>query len=237
MLRAMLRLIACLVLFAALAAPTHAQEARSKTPQISARELAMRFATGRYVAPVRCTREDGSLVELQEAVTVRADPRSVGTTTGKYALRATFFGIDVSGVKHCHNLMTMRLSDRRGILHLSFRGQARKDLGLSYFRMELRDGQIEYHVQEGRLHTREIGSEAEPAVMEFDDDAEFIIRELTPNSDPARMLERFAARVGIRGALRPFEFEVASEQGSFKLWVLKDTSANSRGHRSGGSRR
>lgn len=217
--------------------PARAQEARQHTPQISTRELAARFATGRYMAPVHCTREDGSLIDLQEALTVRADPSSLGTTTGDYRLRVTFFGIDVSGVSHCHNLMTNRLPDRRGILHLSFRGQTREDLGLSFFRNELRDGEIEYHVEDGRLLTREIGTEAEPVTIEFDDDAQFIMRELTPRSDPARMLERFAAKLGITGQMQPFEIEVASEAGhSFKIWVIKDALANETGHRTPGSR-
>ena len=198
----------------------------------------MRFATGRYMAPVRCTREDGSIIELQEAVTVRRDPSSIATTTGTSRLRATFFGIDVGGVTHCHNLMERRLVDRRGILYLSFRGQTREDLGLSYFRTELRDGEIEYHVQEGRLRTQEIGGGAEPVSVEFDDDAQFVIRELKSRSDAARMLERFAAKMGLVGTIRPMELEVVSEgKGGFKLWVLKDERADASGHRSPRSRR
>ena len=229
--------IVCLVLLS-LPAAAHPQEVRGQTPQISTRELAMRFATGRYVAPVRCTREDGSIVELQEAVTVRRDPSSMASSTGASRLRATFFGIDVGGVKHCHNLMQTRLLDRRGTLYLSFRGQTREDLGLSYFRTELRDGEIEYHVQEGRLRIREIGGEAGPVTVEFDDDAQFVMRELRLRSDAARMLERFAAKLGLAGTIRPLELEIVSEgKGSFKLWVIKDESADARGHRSPRSRR
>jgi hypothetical protein len=229
--------IVCLVLLS-LPAAAHPQEARSQTPQISTRELAMRFAAGRYVAPVHCTHEDGSIVELQEAVTVRRDPSSMATTTGAWRLRATFFGIDVGGVTHCYNLMETQLLDRRGTLYLSFRGQMREDLGLSYFRTELRDGEIEYHVEEGRLRTQEIGGGAEPVTVEFDDDAQFVLRELKPRSDAARMLERFAAKKGLVGTIRPLELEIVSEgAGSFKLWVIKDESADASGHRSPRSRR
>ncbi len=229
--------IVCLVL-SSLPAAAHPQEVRSQTPQISTRELAMRFVTGRYMAPVRCTREDGSIIELQEAVTVRRDPSSMASTTGASRLRATFFGIDVGGVTHCHNLMETRLLDRRGILYLSFRGQAREDLGLSYFRSELRDGEIEYHVQEGRLRTQEIGGGSPPVSIEFDDNAQLVMRELKARSDAARMLERFAAKLGLTGAIRPLELEVVSEgEGSFSLWVIKDERADETGHRSPRSRR
>lgn len=231
--------IVLLVLLSAHASPVLGQRARGEgqTPQISTRELAVLYATGRYIAPVRCTREDGSLVELQEAITVREDPSSLGTSTGDFRMRATFFGIEVSGVKHCHNLMTPRLPDRRGVLQITFRGQTREDLGVSYFRRELDDGEVEYHVQAGRLRTREIGSEADPVTVEFDDDAQLIIRELEPRSDPARMLARFATQQGLQG-VQPFELEISSdEQRSFKLWVVKDNLADASGHRAPGSRR
>ncbi len=229
-----------LALLLALALPpgfASAQQAKGDTPQISSRDMAKHYITGRYIAPVRCTREDGSLIDLQEAMTVREDPSTPATTTGAHLLRATFFGIDVSGVTHCHNLMSPRLRDRRGILQLSFRGQTREDLGLTYFKTELRDGEIGYHVRAGRIQAREFGSESEPEVFEFDDDAELFMREVPPRSDAARMLSRFATRTDLRGRLRAYEFELATDQGTFKMWVLKDTRADSKGHRSAGSRR
>ena len=84
----------------------------------------------------------------------------------------------------------------------------------------------------------EIGGGAEPVTVEFDDDAQFVLRELKPRSDAARMLERFAAKKGLVGTIRPLELEIVSEgAGSFKLWVIKDESADASGHRSPRSRR
>ncbi|MBW2282754.1 MAG: hypothetical protein JRG76_18820 [Deltaproteobacteria bacterium] len=227
--------VAALAAVLGAAPPVQAQKVGGQTPQVSTRELAMNYIVGRYVSPVTCTREDGSLLQTHQSMTIRKDRSRGLTTTGAHVVRATLFGIDVSGVQYCHNLMQRRLADTRGVFFITYRGQTREDLGLSDFRRELRDGEISYHVRDGRITSRGVGEAAgETSTRDLTGaDAVLHLRQLPSRSDGDRMLERWAKETGFnRRALR-LELELEIPDGdSVKVWVLKET-----GKKRSGSRR
>lgn len=175
----------------ALALPVAGQQ--PGPPKVDETTLAYRFLEGRYRMPVTCKLEDGSLLELEEAVVIRAGP----DRKGQSAVRATFFGIDAPGARSCFNLVNPELRDQRGVLYLNYRSLRRADLGVRDFRRELERGALEYRVLDGRLRLREIGGdEAEAVELDFDGaEARFLVSSIPRASDGDKLLEEFEARL------------------------------------------
>ena len=223
--RATVFLCALLSLASIVATSASAQRPR----HVDTRELAMRFISGRYLSPISCTRADGTIFEAVEAMTIRRDRAHAG---GGNTLRATFYGIDVTDAAHCQTLLQGRLPDRRGNLYFSFLPQTRQELGIAYFRTLLKRGDLVYHVQDGKLTTRSIGSDATPgSVVDYGGkNAELSVKLLDPLSDAYRVLSMLAEKRSYDFAGRRLEFRVTSpEGGSFTGYYLEDMRADADG--------
>ncbi|MCP4007454.1 MAG: hypothetical protein GY725_25015 [bacterium] len=185
--------------------PTHT------TPQ----EVAVYWVEGRFRTPVTCVREDGTRVELEEAVVFRAD-----STRGRSAIKATFYGIEDQGFKRCFNLVERNIPDRRGTLFLHFRAHTRLDTGMAEFRRASRDGKLIYHVDGGKLHIGSLGSdgEAESRVIEFGDiDHPVRVETVAPGSDGDKLLSRYnAGEASLPRPRRRFSFNFTGPD-DFKL--------------------
>ncbi len=188
-------------------------------PKIDETTLAFRFVSGRYRTPVTCRMPDGSLIQREEAIVVRADPRRHHRAT----LRATFFGIDAPGAEHCFNLIEPRLPDRRGVLHLTYKSLRRRDFGVADFRRELARGPLEYQIIGGRLQLREIGNrEAEPTILVFEGERPFMVGPVPLGSDGEKLLRSAYPRAD----QRRFHFEFSGpDDFRFSGYYLEDPNA------------
>jgi hypothetical protein len=128
---------------------------------------------------------DGSRQELEEAIGIRVAPRR----SGMPVVRLTFFGIDIPDAEKCFSVVDRRVPDRRGVLYVTYRSNRRQDMGLTDFRRTARKGVLVYHIVGGQLRIREVGKEAEPRVVRFEDrDYPLRIRAVMPHSDGDRLL-------------------------------------------------
>lgn len=182
----------------------------------------LNWILGRFRMPVLCEREDGSVIQLEEAVVFRPAAEDARGMT----VKATFFGIDVAGAKRCYNLIEPEIPDRRGVLYLTYIAQDRSDIGLSDFRHSIRDGEVTYQVTRGRLRVRPIGdAETEPLVLEFEGrQGALTVSRLRPTSDGYKLLAPFAREQGVeRLPLRRLSFRLElPDAASVRGYYLED---------------
>lgn len=212
--------ILCGLLGAALAPTGQAQEL-GNDPQVNETHLSLNWILGRWRMPVTCVREDGSSVELEEAIVFRPAPEDAMGRT----MRATFFGIDVADAKRCYNLIEPHMRDRRGVLYLTFVShQDRTDHGLSRFRRTVEDGEISYTIVRGKLQVREIGSSEEALSLDYAGlEGRLTARLIKKRSDGDKLLGPYAHEHGVTAAMRrlTFDFEAENLPGQ-RGWYLED---------------
>jgi hypothetical protein len=161
------RPLTALLLSTALLLPASGLAQGQAPPKMDATDVALKFMQGRFTMPVTCVMPDGTRVEREEAIVFRPGPERVGLHT----LRATLFGIDSGEATHCYNLVNPRVLDRRGTLYVTYRSHGRSDVGMARFRKALADGSLRYHIVDGHLVERPIGSaEGEPRDVQFGDE-------------------------------------------------------------------
>lgn len=198
-------------------------------PKYDVAELALRWISGRYIMPVTCTREDDSVVTIEQAVVIRSVPTHGGPP---YTARATFFGIDVEGAVRCYNLVDPRLLDRRGLLYFHMRSRRRPDMGMSDFRHMLDDGQITFQISDGKITTRPIGEpDGEPEVVKYRSvDATLSVRIVGFGEDGSRALAALApSDPELDRHVRRLEFRVEHpERGAFSAFFMDDWKYRSR---------
>jgi hypothetical protein len=192
-------------------------------PKYDVAELAQRWISGRFIMPVSCTREDGSLVTVQQAVAIRPAPERGGS---RYTLRATFFGIDVADATHCYNLADSSLPDRRGVIFFHMRTRHRPDMGMTDFRHLMDDGQLTYQISDGKLTSRPIGApEAEPEVVTYRGaGASITIRVMRLGENGFKALADLAPpNPQLNARVRRLEFRVEHpESGTFHSFFMDD---------------
>jgi hypothetical protein len=175
------------------------------------KSYALNWLQGRFRAPVRCARADGSRLDLEEAISIRPGPDRSGMPT----LRLTFFGIDVPDATKCFNVVESRVPDRRGLLYVTYRSHSRTDMGLTDFRRTLKKGEVVYYIVGGGLRIREVGTGAEPRKIRFEDrDYPLRVKPVQAHSDGDKLLapyrEEHAGEEDRRRRLR-FEIEGPEE--------------------------
>jgi hypothetical protein len=173
------------LLILASSALAQAQEQSSSPQRFDETAHALAWLEGRFRSPVTCLRSDGSRLELEQAIGVRAAPMR----SGMPVLRVTFFGIDVPDAEKCFNVVEPRVPDRRGVLYVTYRSNRRPDMGLTDFRRTIRKGSLVYHIVAGQLRIRNVDEDGEPRVVRFEDrDYPLHIRPVLPHSDGDRLL-------------------------------------------------
>lgn len=166
-----------------------AQEQGERPPDLDETALALSWLQGRFKTPLTCVRRDGSRVDIEEALVIRAGtPRS-----GTRVVRITFFGIDLPDAVKCSNLLEARVPDRRGVLYATYRSNRRADMGAADFRRTLREGVVRYEIVGGELRVRALeGNPEAPQTVRFQGgDHSLVVRPVLPQSDGAKLLERY----------------------------------------------
>jgi hypothetical protein len=171
------------------AAPLGAQEMQSDTPQIDETTVALSWLRGRFLRPVTCMREDGTRVDLEEAMVIRPST----ARSGMPVLRVTFFGIDLASAEKCFNLVEREIPDRRGVLYLTYRSRRRTDTGMADFKRTIKGRELRYHVVDEEFRIRPVGQpDIEPRVIRFGKgDYPLLVRPILPHSDGAKLLEQY----------------------------------------------
>jgi hypothetical protein len=166
-----------------------AQEQSERPSDLDETALALSWLQGRFKSPLTCVRRDGSRVDIEEALVIRqGTPRS-----GTRVARITFFGIDLPDAIKCSNLLEPRVPDRRGVLYVTYRSNKRADMGAADFRRTLREGVVRYEIVGGELRVRALEGDAEaPRTVPFlGGDHSLLVRPVLPQSDGAKILERY----------------------------------------------
>jgi hypothetical protein len=196
-----------------------------KPPHINADEIAISFLEGRYISPVICKRKDGSQVEVNDSIQLKASPEQGGGNS----LKATFFGIQVTDADYCYSSIERRVLDRRGFLHLHFRTRNRPDYGVADFRRMAKAGPLVYNAHRGELLLREIGGDAgaqAPRVLAFDGgDSRLVVEGIPDGSDGAKLLTQFFAKHPPQEGInrRYFTFRFFAKDGSeFTFYAIED---------------
>ncbi|MEX2205637.1 MAG: hypothetical protein WEF50_05350 [Myxococcota bacterium] len=224
-----MRLAALLALIlAALPAAALAQgESEYQRPaHMNADEVAILFLSGRYITPVTCKLADGSQIEVEDSVVVKAAPEQGG---GKQ-LKATFYGIQVESAEYCYSSIERRLVNRRGVLYLHFRTRNRPEYGIADFRRMASAGPLTFNSHRGELEVRAIGAEAgaePPRVVSFEGgDSRIVVEGIPGGTDGAKLVNRYleahppeAGRVP-----RVFKFRVIAKDASeFVFYAIEDS--------------
>ena len=223
-------LLSSLTVAALVSAPAPAQDF-GRDERANETHISLNWILGRWRMPVTCVLEDGSTLEIEEAIVFRpAAEDAMGRT-----MRATFFGIDVADARRCYNLIEPRMRDRRGVLYLTFVSQQdRTDVGLSRLRKTLEDGEISYTIVRGKLRVREIGNPAaEPLTLDYRGlEGELTARVIKRLSDGDKLLGRYAREKGVGPAMRRLAFRLQADTlPEQRGWYLEDE------HRKPGQRR
>ena len=189
---------------------------------LDATTLALEWITGRYRMPVTCLRNDGSRIELEEAVVIRRAPQHGNI----YTLKATFFGIDADNVSRCYNLVIPDIPDRRGTLYATFRSVGRGDLGAKDFRRRLAAEELRYPIQGGQLRERGFDKQNPRAnTVQFSRRGiDLVVRQIRSGSDADKLLAPYAKREpATRGRMRRFEFEIQGpDEFAFHGYFIED---------------
>jgi hypothetical protein len=188
------------------AAPLGAQELQSDTPQIDETTVALSWLRGRFLRPVTCVREDGTRVELEEAMVIRP-----GTArSGMPVLRVTFFGIDLADAEKCFNIVEPQIPDRRGVLYLTYRSRKRTDTGMADFKRTIKHGRLRYYVVDGEFRVRPVGQrDLEPEVIRFGKgDYPLLVRPVLRHSDGDKLLEQYRDEANGPDSRRRLHFEI-----------------------------
>ncbi len=196
-----------------------------KPTHINADEVAILFLAGRYITPVTCKLADGSQVEVDDSISIKASPEQSG---GK-SLKATFFGIQVEGAEYCYSSIDRRVLDRRGTLYLHFRARNRPEYGIADFRRMAKSGPLTYNTHRGELQVREIGPGAAtqaPRVLSFDGgDSRLVVEGIPTGTDGAKLVAQFFATHPDQEGLarRIFSFRFFARDGSeFTFFAIED---------------
>lgn len=179
------------------AAPARGQDEYRQPPKVTEDQLALGFLLGRYVTPVTCKKTDGSSVELESSIGVKLAPESGGGNAAKI----TFFGVDVSDVAYCYNLIEKRVVDRRGSLLVHFQSYKRPDKGVADFKLAAKRGPLEYPSHSGEVTERPLGSESpgEPRKLSFDGGGSRLVVDTVANgSDGAKLLAGYGPNAPAR---------------------------------------
>jgi hypothetical protein len=209
-----------LVLFALLAGTAFAQQG-APPPHVDPTHGALNWIIGRWYMPVTCEREDGTQVQIQDAVVLRP---AIEDPAGR-SLKATFFGLDVADAKRCFTMINSNVLDRRGVLYLTYTSQRRTDLGLKDLRDALEDGELTYQITRGKLRERDIASGEAPRMLDYTSkDGRFIVTQLKRGSDGYKLLSTAApAQPQTGGAVRWLSLELtARTMDPVKTYILED---------------
>jgi hypothetical protein len=196
-----------------------------KPAHINADEIAIQFLSGRYISPVICKRKDGSQVEVNDSIQLKASPEASG---GK-SLKATFFGIQVADADYCYSSIERRVVDRRGILHLHFRTRNRPEYGMADFRRVAKSGPLTYNAHRGELQVREIGGDSAaqaPRMVAFDGgDSRLVVEGVADGTDGAKLVTQFFAKhpeqEGLARRVFTFRF-IAKDESEFTFYAIED---------------
>ena len=196
-----------------------------KPAHVNADAIAIAFLSGRYITPVTCKLKDGSQVELQDSIQLKAAPEASG---GK-SLKATFFGIQVENADYCYSSIDRRVVDRRGILHLHFRTRNRPEYGMADFRRMAKSGPLTYNAHRGELLVRDTGSDAAaqtPRVLAFDGgDSRLVVEGVPGGTDGAKLVAQFFAKhppqEGLTRRVFTFRF-IAKDESEFTFYAIED---------------
>jgi hypothetical protein len=214
-----LRRLGALAACACLAAAGSARAQNdSYNPPVKATEdeVAFAFLAGRYTTPITCKKTDGTVLQLEDAISFKAAPDAGGGNS----MRVTFFGVDVAGVEYCYNLVERRWLDRRGTIFVHFRSFNRADVGVSDFRREVARGPLNYWAHRGELQVKGIGTDADPAaarVLTFDGgDSRIVVEGIPAGTDGAKLLADYEARTGapLSRDRRRLKFRFIAKDGS-----------------------
>ena len=196
-----------------------------KPPHVNADEIAISFLEGRYITPVTCKLRDGSQVEVNDSIQLKASPEAGGGNS----LKATFFGIQVADAEYCYSSIERRVVDRRGFLHLHFRARNRPDYGIADFRHMAKAGPLTYNAHRGELQVREIGADAallSPRVLAFDGgDSRLVVEGVPDGTDGAKVVAQFFAKHPPQEghARRFFTFRFfAKDESEFTFYAIED---------------
>jgi hypothetical protein len=189
-----------------------AQSEHQPPPHIKADDIALGFISGRYVMPVTCKLLDGSSVEVEDSIQLKASPEASGGSS----LRVTFFGIEVPNAEYCYSPIERRVVDRRGIFFVDFRRVAKA-------------GPLTYNAHRGELREKPIGSDAaaqEPRVLEFDGgDARLVVESIAGGTDGAKVvtqfLEKHPPKPGLDRRIFTFRF-IAKDSSEFIFYAIED---------------
>ncbi len=192
---------------------------------MTADEVAILFLAGRYISPVVCKLADGSQIEVQDSVVVKAAPEQGGGNQ----LKATFFGIQVADAQYCYSAIDRRVPNRRGVLYLHFRTRNRPDYGISDFRRMASAGPLTFNVHRGELQVSPVGTEdgdAAPEVVSFDGgDSRIMVENVPDGSDGAKLVAQYFAANPPDPAYPPrvFTFRVFAKDGTmFPFYAIED---------------
>jgi len=205
-----------LLLFALLASGALAQE-----PHVDPTHGALNWIIGRWYMPVTCEREDGSRVQIEDAIVLRP---ATEDPAGR-SLKATFFGLDIADAKRCFTMIDSNVRDRRGVLYLTYTSQRRTDLGLKDLRDDLEDGELTYQITRGKLRERNIASGDPPRVLHYTSkDGRLTVKELKRGSDGYKLLSTAAPAQPAQGlAVRWLSLELTGrEMDPVKAYILED---------------
>ncbi|MEE2703405.1 MAG: hypothetical protein VX614_05225 [Myxococcota bacterium] len=203
------------------------------TAQISAGDakigltpLALNALVGRFRWPALCARQGGESALVEEGIVFRSAP---GRYEGQEAVKATFFGIEAPpGASVCFNRLEPRLSDRRGMIYLTYPSHGRRDLGVSEFRRLMERGNTRYKIIGGRLLVREIGKpEMKPREISFDEKGgTLIVRPVRTGTAGAQLIGGYITPTGRQGRLpRALTFKwVAPDGETFTTVMAEDPS-------------
>ncbi|HTO08649.1 MAG TPA: hypothetical protein VMR86_16490 [Myxococcota bacterium] len=213
----------CLVL----AASVRAQDGYQQPQHLTEDEIAIAYIAGRFSAPVTCKRQDGSVLQIEDAIELKPAPEAGGGNS----LKVTFFGIEVGDVDYCYNLIERRVPDRRGTILLHYRSHNRKDLGSTDFRRSAQSGSLTYNAHEGVLKERPIGSNPDnvsPRELDFGGgDSRLVVEPIQPGSDGAKLYADFDGRKSFGDAegekFRRYSFRFIAKDGrEFRLYATQD---------------
>jgi hypothetical protein len=164
--------------------------------KMNADEIAIHFIAGRYVTPVTCKLEDGSSVEVEDAIQLKDSPEASG---GK-SLKVTFFGIQVPNAEYCYSNLERRVLDRRGVFFVHFRNRNRPDFGVADFRRIAKAGPLTYNAHRGALRVSGIGTDAatrEPLELSFDGGDARLVVESFPSGPRRPRRHAVHGRIGV----------------------------------------